>query len=120
MRALEHGVHDATTERREEFEGGVAYFHSDLGSVWDLNFVRLDRACESPALEADRLQAGFGHRKVLVEDPALVARFGRNLRERGYAEQPLVALARAPGGGKLDAEVREVAGAEIEDLLRQV
>src|SRR6476619_5424049 len=98
MRALEHRVHDAMAAEREEFPGGVAYFNRELSSVWDLNFVRLDRPCEAPELEADRLQAGMDHRKVLVEDSALVARFGPGLRERGYAEQGLVALAREPGG----------------------
>src|SRR5436309_10045787 len=119
MRALEHRVHDDMAARREEFPGGVAYFNDELRSVWDLNFVRLDRACPSPALEADRLQAGLGHRKVVVEEPRLVARFGPGLRERGYGEIELVALARTPGGA-LDPDVRAMPGPQIEELLRQV
>src|SRR5206468_6735781 len=83
------------------------------------NFVRLDRPCEAPALECDRLQAGMGHRKLLIDRSALAARFGRGLRERGFGERRLVALAREPGGS-LDPDVRTVACAEIADLRRQV
>src|SRR5437763_3192468 len=119
MRALEHRVHDEMAGRREEFPGGVAYFNDELRSVWDLNFVRLDRACPSPALEADRLQAGLGHRKVVVEEPRLVARFGPGLRERGYGETELVALARSAGGA-FDPDVRVVPARQIDDLLRSV
>jgi GNAT superfamily N-acetyltransferase len=119
IRALEHGVHDSIAERREEFAGGVAYFNDELRLVWDLNFVRLDRPCESPSLWADRLQAGLGHRKVVVEEPRLVARFGPGLRERGYGEQELVALTREPGGVR-DPDVRVVEAREIEELLRRV
>src|SRR5438876_7586395 len=98
MRALEHHVHDAIAARREEFPGGVAYFNDALPAVWDLNFARLDRPCEAPALECDRLQAGMGHRKLLIDRSTLAARFGRGLRERGFGERRLVALAREPGG----------------------
>ena len=71
MRALEHRVHEAGATRREEFAGGVAYFNDALPAIWDLNFMRVDRECEQPALEAERLQAGLGHRKVLVEESRL-------------------------------------------------
>jgi ribosomal protein S18 acetylase RimI-like enzyme len=121
MRALEHRVHDRTAARREEFDGGVAYSNRDLRAVWDLNFLRLDRPCTQPALWADRLQAGLGHRRVLVEDPHLVARFGPGLRERGFAETELVALARpVDGGGALDPAVRELAFEPVRALRRQV
>jgi len=120
MRALEHRVHDLTAAERDEFEGGVAYRNRDLGAVWDLNFVRLDRPCSQPALWADRLQAGLGHRKVLVEDARLVARFGPGLRERGFAERDLIALARAAGGGRLDPEVRELSYDQVRPLRTQV
>src|SRR5436189_4182162 len=108
MRALEHHVHDATAAQREEFEGGIAYSNRDLPVVWDLNFLRLDHPCEQPALWADRLQAGLGHRKVLVEEDRLIARFGPGLRERGFGERVLIALARTTGEGALDPAVREL------------
>jgi ribosomal protein S18 acetylase RimI-like enzyme len=122
MRALEHHVHDATAAQREEFEGGVAYSNDELPAVWDLNFVRLDKPCAQPALWADRLQAALGHRRVLVEDPHLVARFGPGLRERGYGETELVALSRTLelGDGALDPDVRELRFEDMSSLRAQV
>jgi ribosomal protein S18 acetylase RimI-like enzyme len=119
MRALEHRVHEAGATRREEFAGGVAYFNEALPAVWDINFLRLDRPCPQPALEADRLQAGLGHRKILVEDPLLAERFGPGMEERGLGRRPLVALARAPGG-EIDPHVRELAHDDVRQLRREV
>jgi ribosomal protein S18 acetylase RimI-like enzyme len=119
MRALEHHFQDATAARREEFAGGVAYSNPALPAVWDLNFLRLDRPCPQPALEADRLQAGLGHRKVMIEEPRLVARFGPGLCERGFGETELIALAREPGG-VLDPSVRELPFEDVRPLRRLV
>src|SRR4051794_33627527 len=107
MRALEHAVHEAGALRREEFAGGVAYFNEELPLVWDVNFVRVDHAAVDLVGTVDQLQAGLGHRKVLIEDPALVEAHAPDLIGRGFARRGLVALAREPGG-QLDADVREV------------
>jgi len=115
MRALEHHVADASAARRVEFEGGVAYFNDDLPHVWDLNIVRLDRPCPAPALQVDRLQAGLAHRKVLIEEPHLVERFGPGLVDRGLNERGLVALAREPGG-TLDPAVRQTPIAQVREF----
>jgi GNAT superfamily N-acetyltransferase len=120
MRALEHRVQDAVAAGREEFPGGVAYSNRELPAVWDVNFLRLDRACEQPALWADRLQAGLGHRKVLVEEDRLIARFGPGLRERGFGERVLVALARPTEGGEPDPDVRAVPFAEVAPLRKSI
>jgi ribosomal protein S18 acetylase RimI-like enzyme len=119
MRALEHHVHDAGAARREEFAGGVAYFNDALPSVQDLNFLRLDRSCPQPAAEAERLQAGLPHRKMLIEEDRLIDRFAPALRERGFGERRLIALAREPGG-VLDPDVRELAYAELRALRTEV
>jgi ribosomal protein S18 acetylase RimI-like enzyme len=117
MRALEHRVHEAASGRSVEFPGGVAYFNDALPAAWDANFLRLDRPCPRPAVEAERLQAGLGHRRVLVEDRRLAQGFGPGLAERGFAERPLVALARQPGGA-LDPAVRELPFASLRGMRR--
>lgn len=119
MRALEHAVHEAGASRREEFPGGVAYFNDELPAVWDVNFLRLDGPCPDPAAEADRLQGAFAHRKVLIEDPELAARFRPALRRRGFGERALLALARPPGG-RVDADVRELPYDDVRELRRQI
>jgi GNAT superfamily N-acetyltransferase len=107
MRDLEHAVHDAGALRREEFPGGVAYFNEELPLVWDVNFVRVDRETVDLAAAVERLQAGLGHRKVLIEDPLLVEAYAPDLIGRGFGRRGLVALAREPGG-RLDPDVREI------------
>jgi ribosomal protein S18 acetylase RimI-like enzyme len=107
MRKLEHRVHEAGSLRQQVFPGGVAYYNDDLPLVWDVNFVRVDHAAVDLVAEVEELQAGQGHRKVLIEDPALVEAHSPELIGRGYARRDLVALAREPGG-RLDPDVREV------------
>lgn len=119
MRSLEHRVHDAGASRREEWDGGVAYFNDELPLIWDVNFVRVDRDCSEIAAQVDRLQAGMGHRKVLIEDAKLLERHSPALLERGYTRRGLVAMAREPGG-HLDPEVRELPYEQVNQLRFEV
>lgn len=112
MRALEHAVHDAGSLRRVEFPAGVAYYNDELPLVWDVNFVRVDQAAVDLVAEVERLQNGQGHRKVLIEDPALVEAHAPELIGRGFARRDLVAMAREPGG-RLDPDVRELPYDEV-------
>lgn len=107
MRKLEHRVHEAGSLRQQVFPGGVAYYNDDLPLVWDVNFVRVDHAAVDLVAAVEELQAGQGHRKVLIEDPALVEAHSPELIGCGYGRRDLVALAREPGG-RLDPDVREV------------
>ena len=112
MRALEHAVHDAGALRAVEFPGGVAYYNDELPLVWDVNFVRVDRSSVDLVGAVESLQAGFGHRKVLVEDTELLDQVGPELVGAGFARRGLVALARVPGGA-FDPDVREVPYEEV-------
>ena len=115
MRALEHGVHEAGALRREEFPGGVAYYNEQLALVWDVNFVRVDRPAVDLVGTVERLQAGLGHYKVLIEDPLLVEAHGPELVGRGFTQRGLVAMAREPGG-RLDPDVRELPYEQVKPL----
>lgn len=107
MRKLEHRVHEAGSLRQAQFAGGVAYYNDELPLVWDVNFVRVDHPAVDLVGAVEELQAGQGHRKVLIEDPALVEAHSPELIGRGYARRDLVALAREPGG-RLDPGVHEL------------
>jgi ribosomal protein S18 acetylase RimI-like enzyme len=119
MRSLEHRVHEAGASRREEWEGGVAYFNDELALIWDVNFVRVDRDCSEIAAQVDRLQDGMAHRKVLIEDSELLERHSPALLERGYTRRDLVAMTREPGG-ELDPEVQELPYEQIKPLRFEV
>jgi GNAT superfamily N-acetyltransferase len=107
MRELEHAVHDAGALRRVEFPGGIAYYNNELPLVWDVNFVRVDHAAVDLVGAVEELQAEQGHRKVLIEHPALVETHAPELMGRGFARRDLVALAREPDG-RLDPDVHEI------------
>jgi GNAT superfamily N-acetyltransferase len=119
IRALEHHVHEAQSAERQEFAGGVAYFNRDLPAVWDLNFARLDRPSGDLTAQLDRLQRGYGHRKLLIEEDDLIHTFAPVLRKRGYTERPMVALAREPDG-ELDPDVRECSFEQVRNLKRAI
>jgi ribosomal protein S18 acetylase RimI-like enzyme len=119
MRSLEHRVHEAGASRRVEWDGGVAYFNDELPLIWDVNFVRVDRDCSNIPAQVDRLQAGMGHRKVLIEDPELLERHSPALLERGYIRRGLVAMAREPGGD-LDPDVLELPYEQVKPLRFEV
>src|SRR3954463_4934482 len=107
MRKLEHRVHQAGSLRQQGFPAGVAYYNDELPLVWDVNFVRVDRPAVDLVRTVERLQAGLGHYKVLIEDPAVLEAHSPELIGRGFSRRDLVALAREPGG-QLDPEVREL------------
>src|SRR5213080_3008392 len=119
MRNLEHAVHDAGALRRELFPTGVAYFNEELPLVWDVNFVRVDGQTVDVVGTVERLQQAQGHRKVLIEDPALVEEYAPELMGRGFGRRDLVALARTPGG-QLDPDVREVPYDEVKPFRFEV
>jgi ribosomal protein S18 acetylase RimI-like enzyme len=107
MRVLEHQVHEAGSLRQTEFPGGVAYYNDELPLVWDVNFVRLDHPAVDLVGAVEELQAEQGHRKILIEDSALIEAHSAELIGRGYGRRDLVALSRSPGG-TLDPDVREL------------
>jgi GNAT superfamily N-acetyltransferase len=119
IRSLEHRVHDAGASRRVEWDGGVAYFNDELPLIWDVNFVRVDSECAEIAAQVDRLQAGMGYRKVLIEDTELLERHSPALLERGYTRRGLVAMAREPGGD-LDPDVRELPYEQVKPFRFEV
>jgi ribosomal protein S18 acetylase RimI-like enzyme len=107
MRRLEHQVHEAGSLRHTDFAGGVAYYNEELPLVWDVNFVRVDHPAVDLVSAVEELQRTQGHRKVLIEDPALLEANSPELIGAGYGRRDLVALAREPGG-RLDERVREL------------
>ena len=119
MRALEHAVHDAGALRHVTFPGGVAYYNDELPLVWDVNFVRVDAPAVDLVGAVEELQDRQGHRKVLIEDSALVEAHAPELIGRGYGRRDLVALARSPGG-RFDPDVREVPYEQVKPFRFEV
>jgi ribosomal protein S18 acetylase RimI-like enzyme len=93
-------------ERAEPHPWGVALHDAAHPHTYVLNTLAVDRpleagvGAEAVADELERLYAGLGHRRVVVDDDATGARVGRGLREHGYtASSELVMLLDPAGAG---------------------
>jgi GNAT superfamily N-acetyltransferase len=93
---------------------GTAMLTPSLPLVWQLNAIRVDDPqadAETLMREADEIQRGFAHRKLVVHDRALGERIAPALERQGWNVFRLLVMVqgRAPEGG-----VPGDAGAEVE------
>jgi ribosomal protein S18 acetylase RimI-like enzyme len=98
-------------ERPEPHAWGLALHDTWRPRAWVLNTLHVTRPLEADvdagalASEVDRLYAGLGHRRVVVDDDATGRRLAGGLRERGYACSAELVMAlsaprdREPAGG---------------------
>jgi len=115
FRYAEEGVCDevATTAH------GTALLTPSLPLVWQVNAIRVeDPAADARALmrEADQVQGGFGHRKLIVHDEHLGVRLSREFAATGWnVFRILIMLRRRPSDRPPEpgtgAEVSKEAGA---------
>ena len=83
--AFEELIRDRCAERVVETRFGPALFNDTHSTIWNLNVVRAERPGEAPAEdiaeEVERVQAGLGHRRVILPPGATVLESGfRELR----------------------------------------
>jgi ribosomal protein S18 acetylase RimI-like enzyme len=118
---------DAVCDELRPARYGSAMLTPSLPLVWQLNALRVeDGAATADELEAEaeRLLAGFGHRKLVVPDETLGARIAPSLGSRGWNVYRLLVMVRRrppdrlplPGSG---AEVNRSAGAAVLSAFRR-
>ena len=124
MRRAEEGVCDEVAATRY----GTAMLTPTLPLVWQVNAIRVedpDSDARDLMAEADDVQAGFGHRKLIFHDEKLGVRLSREFAEAGWnVFRVLIMLRRRepdrppePGDG---AEVsREVGAATLAAFRRE-
>ena len=83
--AFEELIRDRCAERVVETRFGPALFNDTHSTIWNLNVVRAERPGEAPAEdiaeEVERVQAGLGHRRVILPPGATELESGfRELR----------------------------------------
>ena len=83
--AFEELIRDRCAERVVETRFGPALFNDTHSTIWNLNVVRAERPGDAPAediaAEVERVQAGLGHRRVILPPRATVLESGfRELR----------------------------------------
>lgn len=92
--AFERDLRRRSSHREQHFRAGAALFRDELPRVWDANVVHLTAttgtlvAAELVA-EAERLQDGLAHRKVIVDDDELGADLAPGMRALGWQVRPM-------------------------------
>jgi len=96
FRYAEEGVCDEVAKTAH----GTALLTPSLPLVWQVNAIRVenpDASARRLAKEADEVQAGFGHRKLVVHDEELGARLAKDFEKLGWnVFRVLVMLRRRP------------------------
>ena len=110
--AFARAIPAGACERAEPHPWGVALHDSRRPRAWVLNALHVTRPLGSEvdaaavAGELDRLYAGLGHRRAIVDDYATGSRLAEGLRALGYdCSAELVMALRGPGD-------RDAAGAD--------
>lgn len=91
---------DELCTHSEPFEWGRALFHSGFPDVYDLNFLRVERATPETSVsaladEAERIQGGAGlrHRKVRVAEETLGRSLEGGFKQLGWRPERTVVMA---------------------------
>jgi GNAT superfamily N-acetyltransferase len=123
MRDSEEAVCDEARPARH----GTSLLTPGLPLVWQLNVLRVEDPEADPdrlVEEAERLQGGLAHRKLLVPDPELGARLAPALARRGWNVGRLLVMVRRrapdrPPRRGLGGEVDRRAGAHALAAFRR-
>jgi ribosomal protein S18 acetylase RimI-like enzyme len=118
--AFEELIRDRCAERIVETRFGPALFNDTYSRIWNLNVVRAERpggaTAEEIAAEADRVQAGLAHRRVILPpgSPELETGF----RKLGWEPDHFLFMVYRGGGEPADTRRVEVVAPERLRRLR--
>ena len=103
MRRAEESVCDEVVKTAH----GTAMLTPSLPLVWQVNAIRVEdpeASAKQLAKEADRVQAAFGHRKLVVHDEQVGSRLAPAFERAGWnVFRVLIMLRRRPPDRELDA-----------------
>jgi GNAT superfamily N-acetyltransferase len=119
IKAFLRHLEERTCDEVVPVRHGVALQTPSLALVWQLNAVRVDDTEADVAAvtaEAEQLQSGLAHRKLVVHDEDQGAALAAGLAERGWNVSRLLVMVRArpperPAPAGLGAEVGRERGA---------
>ena len=119
--AFEEEIRDRCAERVVETRFGPALFNDTHRRVWDLNVFRAERpghaSAAEIAAEADRVQAGLAHRRVLL--PPGFSELEAGFRDLGWDADHFLFMVYRGGAGQVDTAHVEEVGPERLGRLRE-
>jgi len=121
--AFEELIRDRCAERVVETRFGPALFNDTHSTIWNLNVVRAERPGEAPAEdiaeEVERVQAGLGHRRVIL--PPGASKLESGFRElRWQPDHFLFMVYRGDGEPADTARVEEVDPERLRPLRAEI
>jgi ribosomal protein S18 acetylase RimI-like enzyme len=121
--AFEELLRDRCAERVVETRFGPALFNDTLARIWNLNVVRAehpgDATAQEVAAEVDRVQAGLGHRRVIL--PLGAEELERGFRELGWEVDHFLFMVYRGGGEPAEtSHVEEVAPDRLHRLREEI
>ena len=121
--AFEELIRDRCAERVVETRFGPALFNDTHSTIWNLNVVRAERPGDAPAediaAEVERVQAGLGHRRVIL--PPGASKLESGFRElRWQPDHFLFMVYRGDGEPADTAGVEEVDPERLRPLRAEI
>jgi ribosomal protein S18 acetylase RimI-like enzyme len=121
--AFEELIRDRCAERIVETRFGPALFNDTFARIWNLNVVRAehpgDATAQEIAAEVERVQAGLGHRRVILPPGAEELESG--FRELGWeADHFLFMVYRGGGEPAETTQVEEIAPGRLHRLREEI
>lgn len=122
------GLENRNEGRVERFAFGRAFIDTELSVVWDINFLRVEKAgasWEQLAEAAERLQggAGLGHRKLILADADGTEDLCNEARRSGWEVTPLTFMVRRRAGARRvppGIAIRELGYAEMRTMREEM
>jgi ribosomal protein S18 acetylase RimI-like enzyme len=121
--AFEELIRDRCVERVVETRFGPALFNDTLSTIWSLNVLRAERpddaTADEIAAEADHVQAGLAHRRVILPPGAAVLEEG--FRQLGWKPDHFLFMVYRGGGEPADtARVEEIEPGRLRRLREEI
>jgi ribosomal protein S18 acetylase RimI-like enzyme len=121
--AFEELIRDRCAERVVETRFGPALFNDTFARIWNLNVVRAEHpgeaTAEEIAAEVERVQAGLGHRRVIL--PLGAGALATGFRALGWeADHFLFMVYRGGGEPAETSHVEEVASERLHRLREEI
>ena len=126
IRRFRRALFERVSTRTQPTAFGTAYFQDDFPRRYDSNFIWIDVSlagvsADALASEADRVQAGLGHRHLYVTDEEHGRRLLPDLVSLGYRGELLLTMIQAREPDHADDDLAEEAEAgEIGPFLVRV
>ena len=121
--AFLYGVEEARADRIEPFEYGRGFFRDDRPTVWDFNFLRVERgepSADELVATANELMGHLDHRRVVVDHAELAIRLEPEFPAYAWTVERHLVMEHRRSPQAREAPAREAFRDELEPLWAEL